>query len=91
MGKLTLNDANALIEKGVLTKDSLKEMQDTGMVSTRARNPKRYMKTEDGTEVSPTLYFRGGSGHQESKKQIELRNKVNELINKYTKPITNGS
>lgn len=91
MGKLTLNDANALIEKGVLTEDSLKEMQETGMVSSRARNPKRYMKTQDGKEVSPTLYFRGGSGHQESKQQIELRNKVNELIIKYTKPITNGS
>jgi|TARA_R110000824_G_scaffold43979_5_gene128357 hypothetical protein len=91
MGKLTLNDANALIEKGVLTEDSLKEMQETGMVSSRARNPKRFMKTADGVEVSPTLYFRGGSGHKESPKQIELRNKVNELIIKYTKPITNGS
>jgi|TARA_R110000824_G_scaffold19972_6_gene76222 hypothetical protein len=91
MGKLTLNDATALIDKGVLTEESLKEMQETGMVSSRARNPKRYMKTQDGKEVSPTLYFRGGSGHQESKQQIELRNKVNELIIKYTKPITNGS
>ena len=91
MGKLTLNDATALIDKGVLTEESLKEMKETGMVSSRARNPKRYMKTQDGKEVSPTLYFRGGSGHQESKQQIELRNKVNELIIKYTKPITNGS
>jgi len=90
MAKLTLNDANALVEKGVLTKDSLKEMQDSGMVSTRSRNTKRFMKAADGAEVSPTLYFRGGSGHAESPKMIELRNKVNELIEKYTKPIKNG-
>ena len=57
------------------------------MVSTRGRNPKRYMEAADGAQVSPTLYFRGGSGHPESPKQIELRNKVNELIEKYTKTV----
>ena len=65
-------------------------MQEKGMVSTRGRNPKRYMKAADGAQVSPTLYFRGGSGHAESPEQIELRNKVNELIKKYTEPIKNG-
>ena len=91
MGKLTHASAKELVESGVLTKKSLEEMQEKGMVSTRGRNPKRYMEAADGAQVSPTLYVRGGSGHPESPKQIELRNKVNELIEKYTKPIKNGS
>jgi len=91
MGKLTHASAKELVESGVLTEKSLEEMQEKGMVSTRGRNPKRYMEAADGAKVSPTLYFRGGSGHPESPKQIELRNKVNELITKYTKPIKNGS
>tara|TARA_Y100000361_G_scaffold35225_2_gene29663 strand:+ start:3687 stop:3962 length:276 start_codon:yes stop_codon:yes gene_type:complete len=91
MAKLTLSDAQALVKNKVLTEESLKEMQDAGMVSTRTRNAKRYMKTADGADVSPTLYFRGLRGHQESPKMVELRNEVNKIIEKYTKPIKNGS
>ena len=90
MGKLTHDSAKQLVESGVLTKKSFEEMQEKGKVRTRGRNPKRYMKAADGAQVSPTLYFRGGSGHAESPEQIELRNKVNELIKKYTEPIKNG-
>ena len=90
MGKLKLSDASDLVKKGVLTEDSLKEMQTSGLVSSRSRAPKRYMKPAKGKSVSPTLYFRGGSGQTDSKKMIELREEVNEVIKKYTKPIKNG-
>jgi|ETN01SMinimDraft_4_1059930.scaffolds.fasta_scaffold01710_12 hypothetical protein len=90
MGKLKLSDASDLVKKGVLTEDSLKEMQTSGLVSSRSRSPKRYMLTANKKNVSPTLYFRGGSGQTDSKKMIELREEVNEIIRKYTKPIKNG-
>ena len=90
MGKLSLANAEELVKEGVLTEESIEEMQKLGRVSTKTKNPKRFMKTADGASVSPTLYFRGGAGHGESPKMIKLRKEVNQLIVKYTKPITNG-
>tara|TARA_R100000458_G_scaffold48584_1_gene47709 strand:+ start:821 stop:1090 length:270 start_codon:yes stop_codon:yes gene_type:complete len=84
MGKLTVKEAEALQKEGVLSKASVQEMQDKGLVSSRQRNSRRYMKTASGGYVTPQLYFQGLNGHKYSKQMTELRNKFNELI----EPIT---
>ena len=84
MGKLTVAEAEALQKEGVLTKASLQEMQDKGLVSSRTRNEKRVVKTANGTFVTPQFYFQGLDGSKYSKKMTELRNEVTNLINKYT-------
>ena len=84
MGKLTVAEAQALQKEGVLSKASLQEMQDKGLVSSRTRNEKRVVKTANGTFVTPQFYFQGLDGSKYSKKMTELRNEVTNLINKYT-------
>ena len=83
MGKLSVNDVEALQSKGILNTKTVKEMQDEGLVSTRSRNTARYMKTADGKWVSPQLYFQGKKGSEASKKMVAFRADFNTLITKY--------
>ena len=84
MGKITVNEADALVKKGVLSNKTLKEMQTGGLVSTRRRGTKRYMKTADNKWVTPQLYFQGFSGGKYSNKMNEFKEEFNGLITKYT-------
>jgi len=84
MGKLTIAEAEQLEKEGVLSQKAIKEMQDSGLVSTRKRNTRRYMKTADGNWVCPQLYFQGLNGSEYSKKMVEFRNRFNNLLNEYT-------
>tara|TARA_Y100000593_G_C4226606_1_gene294804 strand:- start:287 stop:556 length:270 start_codon:yes stop_codon:yes gene_type:complete len=84
MGKLTVAEAEALQKEGVLSKASVQEMQDKGLVSSRSRNAKRVMKTKNGTYVTPQFYFQGLNGSEYSNKMRELRNTVQTAIEKHT-------
>ena len=84
MGKLTVAEAEQLRKEGVLSDIAIKEMQDSGLVSSRKRNTRRYMKTANGTWVCPQLYFQGLNGNDYSKKMTEFREKFNALLNEYT-------
>jgi hypothetical protein len=84
MGKLTVKQAEELVEKGILNKDTLETMQTEGIVSSRRNSTRRFIKTADGTWVSPTLYFAGLKGAVYSKEMNELREKINNLIDSYT-------
>jgi len=84
MGKLTVAEAEQLRKEGVLNDKAIKEMQDSGLVSSRKRNTRRYMKTANGTWVCPQLYFQGLNGKDYSKKMVEFRNKFNTLVQQYT-------
>ena len=84
MGKLTVAEAEQLRKEGVLSDMAIKEMQDSGLVSSRKRNTRRYMKTANGTWVCPQLYFQGLNGNDYSKKMTEFREKFNSLLNEYT-------
>ena len=84
MGKLTVAEAEQLKKEGVLTDSTIKEMQDSGLVSSRKRNTRRYMKTANGTWVCPQLYFQGLTGNDYSKRMTEFRDKFNTLLNEYT-------
>tara|TARA_R100000789_G_C2997285_1_gene147802 strand:+ start:932 stop:1207 length:276 start_codon:yes stop_codon:yes gene_type:complete len=84
MGKLTVAEAEQLRKEGVLNDKAIKEMQDSGLVSSRKRNTRRYMKTANGTWVCPQLYFQGLNGKDYSKKMVEFRDKFNTLVQQYT-------
>mgnify|MGYP001170445275 CR=1 FL=1 len=83
MGRLSVNDVQALEEKGILNKKTVKEMQEEGLVSTRTRNTARYMKTANGKWVSPQLYFQGRKGSEPSRRMNDFRTEFNTLVTKY--------
>ena len=62
MGKITLTEAEGLIKKGVLSKTAFTKMQKDGLVGTRKRGEKRYIKTKENTWVSPQFYFQDLNG-----------------------------
>jgi len=86
MGKLTMKQAEEMLESGLLTKDKMKEWQDSGLISSRQRGKKWYMKSKDNKIVFPQLYFQGlGKGGQYSPNMSNLRDEFNKLIHKYAK------
>jgi|TARA_R100000789_G_C2991863_1_gene146315 hypothetical protein len=90
MGKLTVKQAEELVKKGVLDKDTLVSMRTEGLVSSRRNSTRRFMKTADNTYVSPQLYFAGLKGAKYSNKMKELRDKFNNLVDGYTTVRTNS-
>ena len=84
MGKLTVKQAEELVNKGILDKGTLDTMQTEGLVSQRRNSTKRFIKTSEGTWVSPQLYFAGLDGKTYSKKMTELKNEVYNIFEKYT-------
>mgnify|MGYP000019358793 FL=1 len=90
MGKLTIAEAEKLKKEGVLTEGTIREMQESGLVSSRQRNTRRYMKTANGNWVCPQLYFQGLNGNGYSKKMTEFRDKFNSLVSEYTTIRTNS-
>ena len=84
MGKLTIKEAEDLQKSGVLSKKAVEGLQDKGLVSTRTRSNKRYIKTANGNFVSPQLYFQGIGKDKYSQEMNELKQKFNSLITEYT-------
>jgi len=83
MGKLTVRETEELQSAGILKESTVKKMQEKGLVSFRRRSNKRYMKTSNGRNVSPQLYFQGIGKDKYSKKMTELKNEFNKLVNTY--------
>jgi len=84
MGKLSLADANELLEKGIIKKETLEQMQNDGLVSTRSKSVERYIESSSGVWVTPIFYYRGLGGSKYTSKMTELRAEVNKVISKYT-------
>ena len=84
MGKLSVADANELLDKGIITKDTLAKMQKDGLVSTRTKSAERYIQSNNGTWVTPIFYFRGLGGGKYTTLMTELRTEVSKVIEKYT-------
>ena len=84
MGKLTVKEAEELKEKGILSKRAVAEMQKSGLVGTRKRGVRKYMKTANGNWVCPQLYFQGLNNSEYSKRMVEFRDEFNTLLKKYT-------
>ena len=84
MGKLSVADANELLNKGVITKETLAKMQKDGLVSTRSKSAERYIQSDSEVWVTPIFYFRGLGGRKYTVKMTELRTEVSKVIEKYT-------
>ena len=84
MGKLTVKEAEELKKKGILSNRAVTEMQKSGLVGTRKRGVRKYMKTADGDWVCPQLYFQGLNNSKYSKRMVEFRDEFNALLSKYT-------
>tara|TARA_R110000744_G_scaffold67314_3_gene137269 strand:- start:15322 stop:15603 length:282 start_codon:yes stop_codon:yes gene_type:complete len=84
MGKLTIKEAEKLQSEGVLDADTVKKMQTDGLISEGRRSNKRFLKTKDGSWVSPQLYFQGVNSKEYSKNMKELRSEFITLLDKYT-------
>ena len=84
MGKLSLADANELLEKGIIKKETLEQMQNDGLVSTRSKSVERYIESSSGVWVTPIFYYRGLGGSKYTAEMTELRAEVNKVIDKYT-------
>ena len=84
MGKLTVKEAEELKKKGILSNKAVVEMQKSGLVGTRKRGVRKFMKTADGKWVVPQLYFQGLNKSEYSKRMVEFREEFNTLLTKYT-------
>ena len=84
MGKLTVENANELLKSEVITEETLKMMQDKGLVSTRSKSAERYIESSNGSWVTPIFYYRGLGDGKYTQKMTELRTEVNKVIEKYT-------
>tara|TARA_Y100001951_G_C11057545_1_gene139018 strand:- start:6 stop:293 length:288 start_codon:yes stop_codon:yes gene_type:complete len=84
MGKITVKDATDLVKKGLLSEDDLKKLENENLVSKRASNPKKYVKSANGIYVEPMFYFKGlKKDGKYTKDMTKMRKEVNVIISKY--------
>ena len=84
MGKITVKDATDLVKKGLLSEDDLKKLENENLVSKRASNPKKYVKSANGVYVEPMFYFKGlKKDGKYTKDMTKMRKEVNVIISKY--------
>ena len=84
MGKITVKDATDLVKKGLLSEDDLKKLENENLVSKRASNPKKYVKSANGVYVEPMFYFKGlKKNGKYTKDMTKMRKEVNVIIGKY--------
>ena len=83
MGKLTIKEVDELSAAGILDKKTVDELQTKGLVGTRKRGLKHYLKNGK-SKVYPTLYFSGlGKKTKPTKDMISFRDEFNKLLTKY--------
>ena len=84
MGKIKPSDLDKLKEAGKLSASSEKALKKTKSVSKKTTTTRRFIKTKNGTYVSPSLYFRGGRGLEPSDEMIKFQAEYDKLVTKYT-------
>jgi hypothetical protein len=83
MGKLTIKEVDDLSAAGILDTKTVNELQTKGLVGTRQRGVKYYLKNGKG-KVYPTLYFSGlGKKTKPTKDMTSFRDEFNKLLTKY--------
>ena len=84
MGKIKQSDLDKLKEAGKLSASAEKALKKTKSVSKKTNTTRRFIKTKNGTYVSPSLYFRGGRGLEPSNEMIKFQAEYDKLVTKYT-------
>ena len=84
MGKIKQSDLDKLKEACKLSASAEKSLKQTKSVSKKTTTTRRFMKTKNGTFVSPSLYFRGGRGLEPSNDMIKFQTEYEKLVTKYT-------
>ena len=83
MGRLTIEEVDSLKESGVLDNKAVEELQTKGLVGTRKRGTKYYLKNGSG-KVYPQLFFKGlGKKTKPSNKMVDFRVKFNKLLSEH--------
>ena len=84
MGKLTIKEVDELSAAGILDKKTVNELQTKGLVGTRKRGVKYYLKNGNKGKVYPTLYFSGlGKTTKPNQQMKSFRDEFNKLLTKY--------
>lgn len=92
MGRLSIQEAEDLHKAGVLDDNALDEMRSKGLVGTKRRGSRLYLKPKNGSDkrIYPTLYFAGlGKGAKYDKDMLAIKDGFAKLIKPYT--ITNNT
>jgi len=84
MGKVKQTDLDRLKENGLLSDSAEEALKKTNWISKKTTTTRRFMKTKNGTFVSPSLYFRGGRGLEASEEMLKFQSEYDKLVNKYT-------
>ena len=83
MGRLTIKEVGDLTKSGILDKKAVEELESKGLVGTRNRGTKYYLKNGKG-KVYPQLYFKGlGKQTKPSGKMKNFRDEFNKLLEKF--------
>ena len=86
MGKLSRKKAIELLEGGTITQQSFDNMEAAGQIAKERGNTERVIRTGSNTWVTPMFYFKGLNKSKRTKKMLELREKINQLILDFTVP-----
>lgn len=87
MGKLNRKTALEMVKDKNLehfTQETFDTMEASGQIAKERGNTERVIKTGNNTYATPMFYYKGRKDAKLSKEQIDLRNKINELITSYT-------
>ena len=86
MGKLSRKQAVNMLNDGTITQESFNKMEDAGQIAKQRGNTERVIKSANNTWVTPMFYFKGLNKSKRTKKMLELREKINQLILDFTVP-----
>ena len=84
MSKLSNQDIQELLEKGILDEETIAQLRKEGKIQDDMPETVTVtMYAADGEPVRPALYFKGSQGHPYSQEMIKLKKEVNALFLKY--------
>ena len=84
MGKIKRETALKMVKDKQLSQENFNRMEESGQFPRSKSSSIRVIKTQNNTWVMPTFYYKGLDESKLSKKMVELRKKVLQLIAEHT-------
>ena len=84
MGKIKRETALKMVEDNQLSQENFDKMEASGQIAKPKGSSERVIRTASNTWVTPQFYFQGLNKSKRSKKMLELKDKVNQLVIEYT-------